>query len=96
MVGTVSAILGIVMSLISLLTLIFGYIRNLTKIKEGMKAILRSEIEHCYYKNLPEKTLKEYERKNLDSLYAAYHEGLKGNTFAQDLYEEMREWRIIR
>lgn len=96
MLATVSAILGLIISSISILTLIFGYTKNLTKIKEGMKAQLRSEIEHCYYKNLEKKELREYERKNLDSLYAAYHDGLKGNTFAQDLYDEMREWHIVR
>lgn len=96
MIGSVSAIVGLVASLISLFTLIFGYIKNLRKIKEGIKAQLRSEIEHCYYKNFEQKNLKEYERKNLDSLYEAYHDGLGGNTFAQDLYEEMREWKIIR
>lgn len=58
--------------------------------------MLRSQIEHCYYKNLPNKTLREFERKNLDSLYGAYHDGLHGNSFAQDLYETMREWRIER
>lgn len=96
MLATISAIIGLVMTIISLCTLIFGYIKNLTKIKEGMKAQLRSEIEHCYYKNLEKKELREYERKNLDSIYAAYHDGLNGNTFAQDLYDEMRDWRIVR
>lgn len=89
-------IVSLILALISLFTIIFGYIKNMKKLKEGMKAMLRSEIEHCYYKNLPEKKLKEYERKNLDSLYAAYHDGLNGNTFAQDLYDEMREWQIVR
>lgn len=96
MVSVVYTAISLVLALISLLTLIFGYIKNLNKIKDGMKAMLRSEIEHCYYENLPYKTLQEYERKNLDSLYAAYHDGLKGNTFAQDLYDEMRDWEIVR
>ena len=96
MVSIAYTIVSLILALISLFTLIFGYIKNLNKLKEGMKAMLRSEIEHCYYKNLHQKTLKEYERKNLDSLYAAYHDGLNGNTFAQDLYEEMRDWQIER
>ena len=91
-----STIIGLCLSGISLLVLVFGYIRNLKKIRDGMKAMLRSDIEHCYYKNVEAKTLREYERKNLDSLYSAYHDGLKGNSFAQDLYSEMREWKIIR
>lgn len=96
MINTAYTILSMIIALVSLFTLIFGYIKNLGKIKDGMRALLRSEIEKCYYEHFEAKELKEYERKNLDSLYAAYHEGLKGNTFAQDLYEEMREWHIVR
>lgn len=99
MIGTISAIsavVGLVASLISLFTIIFGYIKNLKKIREGMKAMLRSEIEHAYYKHAEDKTLKEYERKNIDSLYQAYHDGLHGNSFCTDIYEEMRDWKITR
>lgn len=99
MIGTISAIsavVGLVASLISLFTIIFGYIRNLKKIREGMKAMLRSGIEHAYYKHAEDKTLKEYERKNIDSLYQAYHDGLHGNSFCADIYEEMRDWKITR
>lgn len=96
MVSIVYTIINTILALFSLFTLIYGCVKILNNLKEGMKAMLRSEIEHCYYKNLEKKQLREYERKNLDSLYAAYHDGLKGNTFAQDLYDEMREWRIVR
>ena len=99
MIGTISAIsavVGLVASLISLFTIIFGYIKNLKKIREGMKAMFRSEIEHSYYQHLEDKSLKEYERKNGDSLYQAYHDGLHGNSFCTDIYNEMREWAITR
>lgn len=96
MVNVAYTIVSLILAMISLLTLIIGYVRNLCKLKEGMRAMLRSEIEHIYYKNYANQTLMEYERKNLDSLYAAYHDGLKGNTFATDIYEKMREWKIER
>lgn len=96
MLEKVSAVIGIITALVTLFTLLIGYMRNLRKIKGGMKALLRNEIERCYYAHLEDKTLREYERKNLDSLYEAYHDGLKGNSFAQDLYEQMRDWKIVR
>lgn len=95
-IQNIATVVGLILSGISLLLLVLGYLRNLKKIKDGMRAMLRSNIEHCYYKNYDKKTLREYERKNLDSLYAAYHDGLKGNSFAQDIYEEMRDWKIVR
>lgn len=95
-VNIITSVVGLILSLISLITLIFGTIRNLNKVREGMKAMLRSDIEKMYYNNLGEKKLKEYERKNLDSLYQAYHDGLHGNSFCTDIYNEMREWEITR
>lgn len=96
MLGTIASVVGLIISLITLLTLILKFFKDLAKIKEGMKAQLRSDIEHYYYKNLVTEELREYERKNLDSLYAAYHDGLHGNSFATDLYEQMRNWKIVR
>ena len=96
MIATISSVLGLIISLITLVTFIAKYVKDLNKIKEGMKAQLRSEIESLYYRRVDTKELHEYERKNLDSLYAAYHDGLHGNTFASDIYEEMRDWKVIR
>ena len=96
MVSIVYTVVSLILALISLVGMILGYVHNLSKLKEGMRALLRSQIEQCYYDHVAGKTLMEYERKNLDSLYAAYHDGLKGNSFAQDLYDEMREWHTVR
>lgn len=59
----------------------------------GMQCILRSEILSIYYHNSEKKTIRQYERENLESLYAAYR-ALGGNSFIKDLYNEMREWEI--
>lgn len=69
-----------------------------TKIRdvaEGQKCLLRTEIMSIYYRHCDEEepTLREYERKNLDALFAAYEE-LRGNTFVQDIYNEMRHWHV--
>ena len=99
-ISRISLILGIVLSVISIVTIIVTAIRrkrdNSKALAEGMKDLLRSEMEKMYYKNLSTQTLREYERKSLDSLFNAYHNGLHGNTFADDLYEEMRDWQILR
>jgi len=71
---------------------LWGKIRD---IAEGQKCLLRTEIMSIYYRHCDEEepTLREYERKNLDALYAAYEE-LHGNTFVQDIYKEMRHWHV--
>lgn len=68
--------------------------KGFKKIKEGQKCMLRNEILKIYYKYKKDAELPQYERQNLDYLYEAY-EGLDGNSFVHDVYEDMREWGIL-
>jgi len=95
-------ILGIIAGVVGYLVTIIGavaQIRKATKsvhaVVEGQKCLLRSQITATYYRHVDdsEPTLREYERKNLDDLCAAYT-ALGGNSFVKDLYETMRSWRI--
>jgi hypothetical protein len=49
-----------------------------------------------YYSHCDEEepALREYERKDLDDLYAGYHT-LHGNHFIDDLYNKMRNWKVV-
>jgi len=94
--------LGIIAAIVGYLVTIFGAISQLRKalkgvraVSEGQKCLLRSQITAIYYKHVDdaEPELREYERKNLDDLCAAYT-ALGGNSFVTDLYETMRSWRI--
>ena len=89
---------------ITSLTVIIGFIVTLiafwSKIKdiaEGQQCQLRNDITAVYYRHCDEAnpTLREFERKNLDSIYAAY-KALKGNHYIDDLYVQMRHWRVTK
>lgn len=72
--------------------------KKIKDIANAQKCQLRSDILSIYYKHCDEEepTLREYERKNLDSLYSAY-EVLHGNTFIADIYnDQMRHWRVTK
>lgn len=79
-----------------LITLI-AYWRKIKDIAEGQQCQLRNDITSIYYKHCDESapTLREFERKNLDSIFAAY-KALKGNNYIDDLYNQMRQWRVIK
>ena len=84
--------------IVVILAFLGSIITILVKLKDignAQKCVLRSNITAIYYKHCDEDTptLREYERKNLDDLYAGYH-ALKGNHFADDLYKQMREWKV--
>lgn len=69
--------------------------KKVKHVVEGQVCLLRSEITGIYYRHsgAVEPFLREYERKNLDDLYEGY-KALGGNHFVDDLYSQMREWRV--
>lgn len=69
---------------------IFG----LKKIEEAQKCMLRQEILSAYYNGKDSHEIRQYERENLDKIYAAYT-SMGGNSFASDIYSEMRTWEVI-
>lgn len=82
--------------IIAFLGSIAAILVKLRAIAGGQRCVLRSSITAIYYRHCDEQTptLREYERKNLDDLYAGYHT-LKGNHFVDDLYKQMRDWKVV-
>lgn len=97
-ISKISLIVGVILSIISVITLVVNFIRNkknsMGSLREGVKALLRSEILKIYYHNCDRKELRQYQREALDKLYEAY-KSLGGNSFIDDVYEEMRDWKVI-
>lgn len=65
-----------------------------TSVREGQKCLLRSQIVSIYYRHLEEKALRQYEYENLCYCFRAY-KALGGNSFAEHIYEEMQDWKIV-
>ena len=63
------------------------------KISEGTKCQLRSEMLRIYYHNRDKGEIRQYEYENFVMLYEAY-KALKGNSFIDKIYEEVRSWVI--
>ena len=60
----------------------------------GMKCLLRSEMLRTYYHNKDSEKIRQYEKENFVYLYKAY-KALKGNSFIDDIYAEVRTWEVI-
>ena len=94
--GLIAAVLGYVGTIIG----VFAYLRKIWRSikaeKNGVLCLLRSNIRKVYYAHCdePQPTIREYERQDLDDLYAGYHT-LGGNHFVDDLYEKMRHWKVV-
>ena len=83
----------------TLLTIIIKPLRekifNLNRSKEGERCLLRSEMLRIYYQYLETKKIRQYEFENFIKLYQAY-KALGGNSFIDEIYNEVTTWTGVR
>lgn len=60
----------------------------------GVRCLLRSEMLRTYYHNKDREKIRQYEKENFVYLYKAY-KALKGNSFIDDIYKEVRTWEVV-
>lgn len=77
-----------------LFSVIVPVIVSVSKISNGTKCQLRSEMLRIYYHNRATKTIRQYEFENFVLLYEAY-KALKGNSFIEKIYDEVKSWEVI-
>ena len=95
---TIAAIVGYLATIGGVFAFLWKLWKKIKDVADAQKCQLRSDILSIYYKHCDEEepTLREYERKNLDALYAAY-DVLHGNSFIADIYnDKMRHWHVKR
>ena len=84
LIGEISVLLGAFVPLIIWIK----------KIVEGQKCQLRSDMLRIYYHHHESKTIRQYEYENFVALYEAY-KALKGNSFIDKIYNELKNWEVI-
>lgn len=67
---------------------------NMRKISDGTRCQLRSEMLRIYYHNREKGIIRQYEYENFVMLYGAY-KALKGNSFIDKIYSEIKRWEVI-
>ena len=89
--------LAVIATIISDIAVVGGVViafsRKITKISNGTKCQLRSEMLRIYYHNVESQKIRQYEYENFCALYEAY-KALKGNSFINRIYEEVSSWEI--
>lgn len=89
-----TALVTFITEITILLGVITPMIIFIIKIATGTKCQLRSEMLRTYYHNRESETIRQYEYENFVMLYEAY-KALKGNSFIDKIYEEVRSWEIV-
>jgi hypothetical protein len=93
-VGQLATITTLIAEVGILLGVIIPVIVSVRKIADGQKSLLRSEMLQIYYRNRESGVIHQYEYENFVYLYEAY-KALKGNSFIDKIYSEVKTWEII-
>lgn len=88
---TIITLIGEVAFLLGVITPVIATVK---KISNGTKCQLRSEMLRIYYHNKDTGKIRQYEYENFVMLYEAY-KALKGNSFIDKIYTEVKTWEII-
>ena len=67
---------------------------TIKKINNGQRCLLRNDMLKIYYHHREMQTIRQYEYENFVYLYEAY-KALKGNSFIDKIYSEVKTWEII-
>lgn len=84
LIGEIGVLIGVIVPVIV----------SVRKIANGNKCQLRSEMLRTYYHNKEREKIRQYEYENFVMLYESY-KALKGNSFIDKIYEEVKTWEII-
>lgn len=91
---TLTTITTLIAEIGVLIGVIVPVIVSIRKIASGTKCQLRSEMLRIYYHNRETGIIRQYEYENFVLLYEAY-KALKGNSFIEKIYAEVKTWEII-
>lgn len=89
-----TAMTALIAELVALVGVVTPIIITVRKVATGTRCQLRSEMLRIYYNNREKRTIRQYEYENFVMLYEAY-KALKGNSFIDRIYDEVKEWDIV-
>lgn len=87
-------IVALITELVALAGVIVPVIVSVSKIANGTKCQLRSEMLRIYYHNKESGKIRQYEFENFIMLYEAY-KALKGNSFVDEINRAVHSFEII-
>ena len=91
---TLTTLVTLITEIGVLFSVIIPVIVNISRLANGTKCQLRSEMLRIYYHNRESRKIRQYEYENFVMLYEAY-KALKGNSFIDKIYEDIESWEVI-
>lgn len=79
---------------VALITTIVPLFLKMSKVIEGQRCQMRTEMLRIYYANRDKEEIRQFELENFIALYEGY-KALKGNSFIEKIYQEIMKWKVI-
>lgn len=92
--NTLTLIIALIGEVGALAGTLIPVFKTISKISNGTKCQLRSDMLRIYYRHCETKEIRQYEYENFVMLYEAY-KALKGNSFIDKIYNEVKTWEIV-
>ena len=91
--------MSVIANIVTVLVLLVKPIREklfgIVTMQEGQKCVLRSEMLSIYYEGKDNNNrIRQHEYENFVLLYAAY-KAMKGNSFIDKIYEEVKKMEVV-
>ena len=87
-------IAGAITAVSAAATVIWKVHCNIEAVIDGIRCQLRTEMLRTYYRHKEDKKIRQYEMENFEHNYCA-NKSLGGNSFIENVYEEVCTWEMI-
>ena len=85
---------GSITTIAATAAIVVNLIKKISCVIEGIRCQLRTDMLRVYYRHRDEKVIRQYEKENFEHNYNAYI-ALNGNSFIEDIHNEIKTWEII-
>lgn len=92
---TLTSLVELISEIAVLVGVVIPIIIWVGKIANGEKCQLRSDMLQIYYHNYESGKIRQFEYENFVLMYEAY-KALKGNSFIDKIYSEVKTWEIVK
>lgn len=85
---------GSITTIAAAAAMVVKLLQKINCIVEGLRCQLRTDMLRVYYRHREEKEIRQYEMENFEHNYNAYV-ALNGNSFIEEVHNEVKTWKII-
>ena len=88
------AVCGVITAVAGASAVLWKIRNKFNAVVEGIRCQLRSDMLRTYYRHRDDHRIRQYEKQNMEHNYNAY-KALGGNSFIDDIHDEVKSWEVV-